>query len=203
MRNLLVLILLAAFPSSAQQGPARQSAPSITPAEAPALKVSQPYRVKQQGGGLGIFVDEAVVFHEVGEGPSRVWAAERRRRDQRMGVVSLRYEWIDGRTCPALETVIADIGRLPPIKMAGLDTEPRGAFSDVTEVTLIGPPAGGGMRDLVLRRDEMGPVSRWWRASAKALEACWQAKQPYIPGAYDLGAKLSAAQDEVEIMRPY
>jgi hypothetical protein len=203
MRNLLVLILLAAFPSSAQQSAARQSAPSIAPAEAPPLKDSQPYRVKQQGGGLGIFVDEAVVFHEVGEGPSRVWAAERRRRDQRMGVVSLRYEWIDGRTCPALERVIADIGRLPPIKMAGLDTEPRGAFSDVTEVTLIGPPAGGGMRDLVLRRDEMGPVSRWWWAAAKALETCWQAKQPYVAGAHDLHSKLSTAQDEVEIMRPY
>ncbi len=203
MRNLVVLVLLAALPASAAQAPARQVAPSIASTEAPALKVSQPYRVKQQGGGLGIFVDEAVVFHEVGEGSSRVWVAEHRRRDQRMGVVSFRYEWIDGRSCPALETVIADIGRLPPIKMAGLETQSGAWVSDTSDVTLIGPPAGGYMGDLVLRRDMMGPVSRWWWASTKALEACWQAKRPYIPGAYDLRSKLSTAQDEVEIMRPY
>jgi hypothetical protein len=203
MRNLVVLVLLAALPASAAQAPARQIAPSIASTEAPSLKVSQPYRVKQQGGGLGIFVDEAVVFHRISEGPGPVWVMERRRRDQNVGVVTFRHDWIDGRTCPALEKAIAEIGRLPPIAMAGLDTEPRGWVSDVPEVTLIGPPAGGRMGDLVLRRDLMGPVSRWWRASSKALETCWRAKQPYIAGAYDLRSKLSTAQDEVEIMRPY
>lgn len=200
MRNLAFLFGLAAVSFS---GAPAKTAPLQTRAEnAPAVEVRTPYRVKQQGGGLGVLVDEAVVFHEIGAGPSRVWVVEHRRRDQKVGVVTFRYEWIDGRACPALDKVILEIGRIPPIAMAGPDTEPKGWVSDVPEVTLIGPPAGGRMGDLVVRRDLMGPVSRWWRASSQALETCWQAKMPYVAGAYDLRPKLATAADEVEIMRP-
>lgn len=170
---------------------------------APPVAVRTSYRVKQQGGGLGVFIDEAALFYEVDAAPKRIWVVERRRRDQKLGVVSTRYDWIDGRSCPALEAVITDIGRLPPIAMAGSDTQAKGAVFDVPSVTLIGPPAGGMSEDLVLRRDVTGPVSRWWWKSEKALENCWTPRKPYVAGAYDLRSRLSTTQDEIEVMRPY
>jgi hypothetical protein len=183
--------------------PAREGTPLAAAPEAPPLRVRQVYRVKQQGGGLGVFVDEAAVFHEVGQGPARVWVVERRRRDDRLGKVSFRYDWVDGRQCPALEGVVAAIGRLPPTAMAGLDTEPQGWISDLSVVTLMGPPKGGRAGDLVLRRDLAGPVSRWWSDGAKLLEPCWQTQKPYVAGAYDLRSQLETAESEAEAMRPY
>lgn len=198
MRALLVLMIAVSFPGSATTAAPRQTGVESSQR----LQVRTQYRVQQQGGGIGVFVDEAAVFHQIGTGASRIWVVEHRRRDQKMGVVTYRYEWIDGRNCPALDKVIAEIGRLPPIAMAGLDTQPKGWVSDTPEVTLIGPPAGGRMGDVVVRRDLQGPVSRWWWSSSKALEPCWQTQQPYVEGAYDLRPRLSSAADEVEIMRP-
>ncbi len=166
------------------------------------VPVQTAYRVKQKGGGLGIFIDEAAVFYEVGKGPGTVWVLERRRRDQKMGVVSLHHEWIDGRTCPALAETIGKIARLPPVSMAGLDTAPKATYSDSTDVTLMGPVAGGASGDFALRRDTNGPTSLWWRAAQKALEPCWAPRKPYIAGAYGLQSRLSSAQDEVDVMRP-
>jgi len=202
MRALALLLLVAS--SCSPRSEAANAAPSQASVEnAPPLKVVQPYRVKQQGGGLGVFVDEAVVFHRVGDEAEPIWVLERRRRDENVGKVTVRNDWIDGRTCAALATVLDAMGEIPPVAMAGRNTQPRGWVSDTPQVTLIGPPTGGLAGDLVLRRDLSGPVSRWWWASGKALETCWTVKKPYIAGAYDLTAKLSTAQDEVEVMRPY
>lgn len=199
MRNLrLALLALIAVPM-----PALGEPPAAAPGTGDApLRVLMPYRVKQQGGGLGNFVDEAAVFYEVGRGPGRIWIVERRRRDQKMGKVSFRYDWIDGRGCPALEGVIADLARLPPAGMAGLLTEPRGWVSDIPYVTLIGPPAGGQAGDILLRRDLDGPVSRWWRSAEGRLADCWRPDQPYVANAYDLRPHLASARDEVEVMGP-
>lgn len=201
MRALTLVLLLAVSACSAPSQPARAAPPQTEIENAPAVPVQVSYRVQQQGGGLGVFVDEAVVFYEVGDPPKRVWALERRRRDQRMGQVTFRADWIDGRACPALELAIAKLGRLPPIGMAGPDTRSGVMISDTPEVTLMGPasPKDG---DFVLRRDTQGPVSQWWWETSKALEGCWRPKTPYIAGAYDLRSRLGSAQDEIEVMNP-
>ena len=201
MRFLALVILLAVSACSAPPEPAKAAPPQADAPNAPSVPVRTSYRVKQAGGGLGIFVDEAAVFYEVGDPPSRIWVLERRRRDQKMGVVTTRADWIDGRTCPALEETIAKIGRLPPIAMAGLDTRSGVVVSDASEVTLMGPAAHDD-GDFVLRRDTLGPVSGWWREASKALESCWRPTMPHIPGAYDLRSRLSSAQDEVEVTGP-
>lgn len=200
MRSLTLLALVAAVgPASAPRPPVMIPPPAeerVSP-----VPIRTTYRVKQQGGGLGIFVDEAVVFHEVGQGAKRVWLVERRRRDDQLGQVTFRYEWIDGRTCPALEEVVSRIGAIPPASIAGPSAPPRGWVSDTPEVTLMGPTADGLLGDVMLLRDLNGPVSHWWRASQKALATCWKSQQPYVENAY-LRPRLATAQDEVEVMRP-
>ncbi|WP_184716007.1 hypothetical protein [Caulobacter sp.] len=199
MNSLVPLMIVAA--ASLAAGPASPPLPAAIE-NAEAVPVRTVYRVKQQGGGLGIFIDEAAVFYEIGKAPNTVWVLERRRRDQKMGLVSVRHEWVDGRTCPALAETIGKIARLPPVSMAGLDTTPKTAYSDSSDVTLMGPAAGGASSDFALRRDTMGPTARWWWDAQKALEPCWAPRQPYLNGAYSLRSRLSSAQDEVEVMRP-
>jgi hypothetical protein len=196
-KPLAVIVPLLALSAAAQ--------PSSSAAEenAPPLPVHIVYRVKQEGGGLGVMVDEAVVFHQVDKSTGPIWVVERRRRDQKLSKITYRYEWIDGRTCPALREVIAAIGKLPPTPFAGAQTQPDGWVSDTPYVTLMGPPRFGRMGDFMLQRDLKGPVSQWWWDSEKKLESCWSAKQPYIPGAYDLRPRLTTVQGEAEIMRPY
>lgn len=201
MRMLALPLLLAFSACSAPPEPAKAAPPQASTENAPRVPVRLSYRVQQQGGGLGVFVDEAAVFYEVGDPPERVWVLERRRRDQKMGVVTFRVDWVDGRECPALEAEVAKIARLPPAGMAGLDTRSGVMISDTSDVTLMGPAAHDD-GDFVLRRDTMGPVSRWWGAASKALEGCWRPKRPYITGAYDLQSRLGSAQDEVRVMSP-
>lgn len=162
---LMLAVVLLPGPASGQPSPENN---------APEILVELVYRVKQQGGGLGTYVDEAAVFNRAGQGAAAVWVVEHRRRDERMGRVFYRYDWIDGRNCPALEGVIAALAKLPPAALAGLDTAPRGWISDRPEVTVMGPPAGGRIGDLLVRRDLAGPVSQWWQDAAKPLETCWQ-----------------------------
>jgi hypothetical protein len=201
MRFLALASLLFVSACSAPPEPVNAAPPQVDVPNAPSIPVRTSYRVQQHGGGLGIFVDEAAVFYEVGDASRRTWVLERRRRDQKMGVVTLRADWIDGRACPALEETVAKIGRLPPIAMAGLDTRSGVVVSDASEVTLMGPAARDD-GDFVLRRDTMGPVSGWWREASKSLESCWQPEQPYIAGAYDIRPRLGSAQDELDVMRP-
>jgi hypothetical protein len=201
MRALVLTLLLAVSSCSAPPESAKAAPSQAVSENAPAIPVQVSYRVQQQGGGLGVFVDEAAVFYEVGDPPNRVWVLERRRRDQRMGETAFRADWIDGRACPALEAAIAKLGRLPPIGMAGLDTRSGVMISDTPEVTLMGPaaPKDGGF---IMRRDTQGPVSHWWWETSKALEGCSRPKQPYIAGAYDLRSRLGSAEDEVKVMSP-
>lgn len=51
-------------------------APAHAEPQAPSLPVYAVYRITQQGGGLGRFVDEAVIVSAVGAGPARIWVAE-------------------------------------------------------------------------------------------------------------------------------
>ena len=153
--------------------------------EARPAPVSLTYRLKQQGGGLGIFIDEAAVVSAVGAGADRVWVVEGRRRDSRLGKVTLRHAWIDGRACPALRPVLEAVARLPAVGIAHPDAAPGGWVSDTPQVTLIGPTADGGAGDLVLRRDMGGPVSRWkaagsWRPAGR--NACLTSPAPTTSG---------------------
>jgi len=160
------------------------------------------YTIKQNGGGLGVMVEEIAVVQLVGGGePDQAWVVERRRHDQRLGKNTFRHQWIDGRKCPALAGVLAGIWKLPPIQFTGPDTRPAGWRSDTPYVTLMGPPADYQMGEIVLRRDLGGPVSQWWWSSEKALEPCWQDHAVSFRGG-GLLPKLGSDEQAVAAGRP-
>ena len=154
------------------------------------LRVAAVYTIKQQGGGLGRMVDEIVVIQSVSRGGETAWVAERRWHLQDLGEQAFRHQWIDGRTCPALEAAIAGVTDLPPVRFAGPDQKPSGGISDTPAVTLIGPSADGKAGDTLAQIDMAGPISTWWRESGKALEPCWSARMVLI-GDGTVPARLS------------
>ena len=155
------------------------------------LRAEALYTVKQQGGGLGRMIDEIVVIQAVSRGGERAWIAERRFHLTFLNEQTFRHQWIDGRTCPALETTLAGIDQLPSIKFAGPKQTQRGGMIDVAAVTLIGPSTNGYP---VAQTDLAGPISKWWADSAKALEPCWSSRMVLI-GDGTVPAKLATDED--------
>lgn len=166
------------------------SAP-VSAQDAHGLRVETLYTVKQQGGGLGLMIDEIVVIQAVSRSGERVWVAERRFHRTFLNEQTFRHQWIDGRTCPALEIALAGIDQLPPIKFAGPSQTQRGGMTDIPAVTMIGPSTNGYP---VAQTDVGGPISQWWRDSGKALEPCWSNRMVLI-GDGTAPAKLATDED--------
>jgi hypothetical protein len=174
-------------------------------AATPGLAQPQPfaierYRVTQQGGGLGVDVDETMVVSVVIEGGRKRWIAERRRHDRdRCGGRTDRrcaqtdrtvHDWIDGDACPKLTAAFVDLARLrlsgfaPPWR-SGVDT-----VSDTPLVTVSGTPdrmSGLGAR--LSLAAFTGPVVEWWTRSERLLAPCWTTRPPMSNGR-PLGARL-------------
>ena len=163
LRHFLAAMVLGALATSLAH--AQDAAP---------FRAATIYTVKQQGGGLGIFVDQIVIFQQVSYRSEKVWVAERRRHDQRLGKRTFQHDWIDGRTCPQLADVLAGIGRLPPARFAGPADKDGGWISDSAYVTLIGPAAGSRWGTALMQRDLGGDLSKWWWEAEKSLGSCWQ-----------------------------
>ena len=157
-------------------------------------RVETVYTVKQQGGGLGIFVDQTVVFQSVSRRGETVWVVERRERRQNVGRKTQLHQWIDGRRCAPLKDVLAGIAKLPPAQFERADRKDRGWISDTPYVTLTGPLANGRGGETLARVDLAGPISRWWRDSEARLAPCWRDSPVSIAEAA-VPARLATDQD--------
>lgn len=143
------------------------------------------YRLSRDGGGLGYTIDETVIFSRVGitRDPKSFWTVERKVKEvQLRTVLRDKHQWADGRSCPALKTVLTEMAKLPPLKMAGPD-DPVGAPApfDVAETRLAGPAAGdqkGWAGVQSIRSEYFGPLPRWWARSLKAMANCWRDEPP-------------------------
>ena len=158
------------------------------------LRVETVYTVKQQGGGLGIFVDQTVLIQSVSRRGETVWVVERRERRQNVGRKTQLHQWIDGRRCAPLKDVLAGIAKLPPAQFERADRKDRGWISDTPYVTLTGPLANGRGGETLARVDLAGPVSRWWRDSETRLAPCWR-DGPMSVGGSAVPAKLATDED--------
>ena len=159
--------------------------------DADGLRVAALYTVKQQGGGLGRMIDEIVVIQAVSRGGERAWIAERRFHLTFLNEQTFRHQWVDGRTCPALQAALGGIDHLPPIKFAGPDRTQRGGMLDLPAVTLMGPSTNGYP---TTQTDVTGPIAKWWLESGKALEPCWSNRMVLI-GDGTVPAKLATDED--------
>ena len=136
----------------------------------------------RQGGGLGVFTDDTVSFAIMRGDHSARWLVSRYTTDtnwcgRREGnrCVQTRthsHAWIDGRTCSALNGVIA---RLDKVRLAE-----RGSSHDIisdTPLTSLVTWGAGGMRAERLSEYE-GPLVDWWQSSSKELQHCWTDNEP-------------------------
>lgn len=135
------------------------------------------YVLTREGGGMGQFTDDVVVFSKVRGGRATFWIAERVRSEKYVGLKppEITRQWIDGRRCPVLAGVLAKGVATPVRAMAPPGADERfGPPSDTPRTRLSGPSSDNdnpGAR--VSRSDYMGPLARWWRESDKTLAACW------------------------------
>ena len=157
-------------------------------------RIETVYTVKQQGGGLGILVDQTVVFQSVSHRGETAWVVERREHRQNVGRKTQLHQWIDGRRCAPLKDVLAGIAKLPPAQFERADRKDRGWVSDTPYVTLTGPLANGRSGETLARVDLAGPVSRWWRDSEARLAPCWRDGPVSVAGAV-VPARLATDED--------
>jgi hypothetical protein len=150
------------------------------------------YRITEQGGGIGVFVDSVIVVTRPEDGR---WVAERWREDDVLTKKKVVHDWIDSRACPQLLEVLASLTTLPKNGVLTPDrAESRSLAFDVTTVSVTGPASVDGETRITLS-DRLGPVYGWWRSSEEALQPCWQADPPKVDGvplSPGLGPKSSA-----------
>jgi hypothetical protein len=154
------------------------------------------YRITEEGGGLGIFVDSVIVVRRPEGGR---WVAERWREDSVLTKKKVVRDWIDSRACPQLLEVLASLSTLPKNGVLTPDrAESQWPAFDVTTVSVTGPASVDGETRITLS-DRKGAVAAWWRRSSEMLQPCWQADPPKVGGvplSPGLGPKSSAEGPE-------
>ena len=137
------------------------------------------YRITEEGGGLGIFVDSVIVVTRPEDGR---WVAERRRQDDVLSKKKIVHDWIDSRACPQLAVVLDSLATLPKNGVLTPDRARAQSLAfDVTTVSVTGPASVDGETRITLS-DRLGPVSDWWWRSAEILKPCWLADPPKVGG---------------------
>jgi hypothetical protein len=141
------------------------------------------YRVTQQGGGLGIWIDETVAFTLSAEHPR--WVAERTRRDGNwcgrtepgkgcVSTVISTHEWIDGALCPEL---LRSLQALAAVHVEGFVDPMHMDLTTVSDTPLLevtGPsPNAAGFGASLKVSAYSGPFVDWWSQSEARLKGCW------------------------------
>ena len=137
------------------------------------------YRITEEGGGLGIFVYDVIVFARPEDGR---WVGQRWRQDDVLGKTKRTHDWIDSRACPQLAAVLDSLATLPKIGILPPDrADSQSLALDVTTVSVTGPASVDGETRITLS-DRRGAVRAWWRRSSEMLQPCWQADPPRVDG---------------------
>ncbi len=146
------------------------------------------YRVTERGGGLGVMVDQTVIFW-VSSPPSAHprWIAERNRRlDNACGrsepgkgciaTSQIDHDWVDSATCPALVPSLNDLAQLPIPGFAPPASVNFSFASDSSFVEVTGSPRGqAGIGARIAYGEYIDPVASWWRHAQINLQPCFKA----------------------------
>lgn len=147
------------------------------------------YRISFKGGGLGIEIDEVVLLSAVATRDGhKFWVAERRLHESnwcgdRRGTSCARtetrkHDWIDERSCPALDSAVA---QLPRVWLSDPASKPDYRLAIVTDTPLLTiEPSNDkhGLRSTLV--EYLGPSATWWRESEERLAACWRVQPPTV-----------------------
>lgn len=171
MRRYIALFLFLASPSHAQD-----------------VARGEVYRITEQGGGLGVFIDQTVTVSRTGDH----WAAERTREESNWcgarvgtGQGSCRaantktHDRIDGSKCPQLADALRSLSAIPLPRFAAPDGFELWTVSDTSLLTVEGwaarstPAASGPWQTHLSISEYTGPFRAWWSATEKALTPCW------------------------------
>ena len=137
------------------------------------------YRITEEGGGLGVFVNSVIVLTRPEDGR---WVAERWREDDVLTKKKIVHDWIDSSACPQLAVVLDSLARLPKNGVLTPDRARAQSLAfDVTTVSVTGPASVDGETRITLS-DRLGPVADWWWRSSEILKPCWQADPPKVGG---------------------
>jgi hypothetical protein len=165
-RYLLALLLLAA--------------PSVHAQAAPPMPEN--YRVEEHGGGLGVVLDQTVIFVALAD---KRWIAERTRRDRNWcmkrpaggtcepGDVR-SHDWIDSAACPQIVDILRDLSAITPPLFASPDVASYWILSDSSLLTITGrsqsgaPLPGVGGEERLSVTQYGGPYRDWWSKSEKS-----------------------------------
>lgn len=163
---------------------------AATTAAAAATPPPHAYRISVHGG---FYTErhESIAVMRLREGAGGpFWAAERRKRltNGARETISLEHQWIDGRTCPQLGAVLAQVDAIPRPRPTKAIPPFHGTRVKVAR------PLKNGLYDGP--SDYMGPVTDWWRAADKALSGCWRADPVVVDGA-PIPASLGSAEAEL------
>ncbi|WP_133254236.1 hypothetical protein [Phenylobacterium deserti] len=158
----MAVLLAAALPASAQEG------------------AHPRFALNQVGGGLGIWIEQIVLFNEVQlsiRHPS-FWIVESHTVETRLDGGAVAHQWIDSRACPALVIALRARPRITnPAATLPDDFVLNVPPSDTPKTTLAEPASpltADGWRTPVLRSDYDGEVAAWWWLTRKSLEPCWR-----------------------------
>jgi hypothetical protein len=137
------------------------------------------YRITEEGGGIGIFVNSVIVVTRPEDGR---WVAERWREDDVLGKTKRTHDWIDSRACPRLAEVLASLPQLPKNGILSPDRARSQSLAfDFITVSVMGPASVDGETRITLS-DRKGAVRAWWARSSEMLQPCWQADPPKVGG---------------------
>jgi hypothetical protein len=154
------------------------------------------YRVDEHGGGLGVVLDQTVIFVALAD---KRWIAERTRRDRNWcmkrpaggtcepGDVR-SHDWIDSAACPQIVDILRDLSAITPPLFASPDVASYWILSDSSLLTITGRPQSGapfpgvGGEERLSVSQYGGPYRDWCSRSEKALGGCWKSYVPMDKG---------------------
>lgn len=159
------------------------------------------------GGGY-----QSVGLRKITAKDGTFWVVEQRKRATIGGTgptIRIERRWVDGRDCPALAPLIAQIDEKDlleaPLPRA---PAPQGiVILDSNDVPTI-PTFHGNTTFLgalkpdgkyVVRSDYEGPITRWWRTTEQVLAGCWGYSRRMVDGE-DLPLTLETDADEAPYM---
>ncbi len=155
-------------------------------------KLNVQYTVTNVGGGLGVYVDEKVLFGMVpdgGTGPR--WVAERVRRDRNwcgklgadgkcVAADTIVHDWLDGTRCTTVAPAFTALWAIRPAGFAPV--RDFVIVSDSSTVTIKGTTTQAGFFTEISVSQEAGDFATWWHSASNGWKSCWQHAAPTVEG---------------------